>query len=153
MLCLITAFLATVFIYLTIQAEFLAFVFIIVYIGAVAVLFLFVIMLLNVKELTITGGRIGAFLPFVPILPKLLYSLGLGLKQTSIFTFSAFDQTIHYIADLYEDVLTFAVLYDQHSLLFVLITFILLTAMIGAIVLASSSTDSPIQPKIGVWGV
>lgn len=149
LLCLITAFLATVFVYLTVKAEFLAFVFIIVYIGAVAVLFLFVIMLLNIKELTITSSRIGAFFPFIPALFKLLYDLALGLKQVGVFSLSTFDQTLYYVAGVYEDVHTFAALYDEYSLLFLLIAFILLTAMIGAIVLASSATDAPLQPKEG----
>lgn len=144
LLCLITAFLATVFVYLTVKAEFLAFVFIIVYIGAVAVLFLFVIMLLNVKELTATRGRTGAFLPFVPALFKLFYDLSLGFKQVGTPSVSTFDRTVHYMTTLYEDVHTFAMLYD--SPLFVLIAFILLTAMIGAIILASSATDSPRHP-------
>lgn len=144
LLCLITAFLAMVALFLSVQVEFLAFIFLIVYVGAVAILFLFVIMLLNVKELTMNApkGRAGAFLIIVPFFLKLLHTLSLEFKEIVLKPASTFEQLLYYVESQYQDVAMFTALYSEHATLFVLITLILLTAMIGAIVLASSSLDT-----------
>lgn len=144
LLCLITAFLAMVALFLSVQVEFLAFIFLIVYVGAVAILFLFVIMLLNVKELTMNApkGRAGAFLVIFPLFLKLLHTLSLEFKEITVEPSSTFEQLLYYVEAQYQDIAIFTALYTEHATLFVLITLILLTAMIGAIVLASSSLDT-----------
>jgi len=50
LLCLITTFCATVYLFITFKMEFVAFTFLIVYLGAIAILFLFVIILFNLTE-------------------------------------------------------------------------------------------------------
>jgi NADH-quinone oxidoreductase subunit N len=148
LLCLITAFLATIVLYLSVKAEFLAFIFLIVYVGAIAILFLFVIMLLNVKELTVTAskGRTGAFLVLLPLLLKLFQTLVVGFQQQIFQSQSTFEQLTYYITTQYQDIMLFTTLYAEHALLFILISLILLTAMIGAIVLASTTKNNDVSP-------
>jgi NADH-quinone oxidoreductase subunit J len=157
LLCLITVFFATVLLYVYTGAEFLAFLFLIVYVGAIAILFLFVIMLLNLKELTtaptiVTTGAAAIFFPSVIITcigidDTLSYALTLFFVATDIFVFkreaTSVDALIWYVNNRFSDILTFSsLLYTYHCFLFFLAGLLLLTAMLGAIILATSATDS-----------
>lgn len=68
----------------------------------------------------------------------------LGFKRLTVSPAPALDRLTHYIDAQYQDIMLFTSLYDEHALLFFFIALILLTAMIGAIVLASSSLDPSI---------
>lgn len=156
LLCLILVFFQMVVFYLVIGAEFLAFVFLIVYVGAIAILFLFVIMLLNVKELasslksSFSDGQVVLVVALATASINFIFSFSSDLEtfflleqvntyfseQTSIFHLCFF------VTQGYQDIFLFSnSLYNYYSYLFILISFLLLTAMIGAIVLATSTFE------------
>jgi NADH:ubiquinone oxidoreductase subunit 6 (subunit J) len=137
-------------------AEYLAFVFTIVYVGAVSILFLFVIMLINIRN-------VAAPYSLLPAARKLLMVVTLGLTALLVIRFSqtldAFlftsdclqfviepttaETLINYVTTQFLDILVFSErLYTDFSYLFFLIALLLLTAMLGAIILATGATDS-----------
>lgn len=157
LLCLITVFFTTTLLYLYAGAEFLAFLFLIVYVGAIAILFLFVIMLLHLKELT-TSPR--------PLTHVTLFTLALSVSAviigtedivaselSTLFTTSdavlfktastSTDLLVWFVNNQHTDILTFShLLYTYHAFLFYLASLLLLTAMLGAIILAANATDA-----------
>ena len=123
---------------LILGAEFFSFMFLIVYVGAIAVLFLFVVMMLNVK---VNPLKINSFSIF-PIGLIIFFILSIQIISVSNNTFSKIKTDyLIYTSWLQENTsLTNVevignVLYTKYSLLFILCGFILLVAMIGAIVL------------------
>lgn len=156
LLCLIVIFFNTVLLYLAAEAEFLALVFLIVYVGAIAILFLFVIRLLNVKELTAAPQRkftakerLFSF-TLVPLaisfrnftssnLGKLLLENNLLQAPQETSAVVALEQ---YVSWRFHDIRRFSqLLYTYYSYLFRLTALLLLTARLGAIVLATSAID------------
>jgi NADH:ubiquinone oxidoreductase subunit 6 (subunit J) len=141
-------------------AEFLGYLFLIVYIGAIAILFLFVIMLLNVNQLTnrfpfdLKKYRrlpylVGTFVTGSVIL-KFLLDLFSALLNATTHVETVFPRTeIEFtdeIATLVNsslfDIYPFATyLYTEQSALLVVASLLLLSAMLGAIVLAVNSTE------------
>jgi NADH-quinone oxidoreductase subunit J len=161
LLCLITVFFDTVLLYLSVGAEFLALVFLIVYVGAISILFLFVIMLLNVKELAAAPRRIFAFTqvlalftgaPFlISFVASTSYYLsffiaGSNLMATEVVSSSTLALT-NYSGRTFMDILVFTeLLYGYYSYLFIITSLLLLTAMLGAIILATAATDTEVGP-------
>jgi NADH-quinone oxidoreductase subunit J len=156
LLCLITVFFTTTLLYLYAGAEFLAFLFLIVYVGAIAILFLFVIMLLHLKELTAAPRPLTPVTVLVLALSAAAVILGsedLLAYEMSVFfaagdsalfsnTSSSSDLLVWFVNNQHTDILTFShLLYTYHSFLFYLASLLLLTAMLGAIILAATSTD------------
>lgn len=142
--------------YLSVQAEFLALIFLIVYVGAIAILFLFVIMLLNVKELTsaprhkFTLAQLVALHLVVPFSANLVYGLSnaieLFLLKTSAVSLSteptSVSALVNFVNYRFIDIQMFSeLLYTHYSYAFMLTALLLLTAMLGAIILATSATD------------
>jgi len=136
LLSLIGVMISAVFLFLVHHQEFLAFTFLIVYVGAIAILFLFVIILLDIKRLN-SGKTINFYLPFLfvfiililfkNVLPESFDYSSEITNATSINTFIDYKQVdISYFG---------ATLYTKYVLLFFLTTFILFTAMIGALAL------------------
>ena len=123
---------------LILGAEFFSFMFLIVYVGAIAVLFLFVVMMLNIKTNPIQISRF-SILPIGIIIFLILYSLILDNQKNYLFinNLNNFVYTSWLIENNYltnvEIIGKF--LYTKFSLLFIFCGFILLVAMIGAIVL------------------
>lgn len=157
LLCLITVFFTTTLLYLYAGAEFLAFLFLIVYVGAIAILFLFVIMLLHLKELTATprpltaltvatlGLSAGAVIVGTEDLVASEMSVFFATGDSLLFKTAAAstDLLIWFVNNQHTDILTFShLLYTYHSFLFYLSGLLLLTAMLGAIILAANATDS-----------
>jgi NADH-quinone oxidoreductase subunit J len=156
--CLVGAFLILSIIFIAHEAEFLGYLLQIVYIGAIAILFLFVIMLLNVRDLSEPANTRGmsaytALLKFV-----LVVSVLKSMQALRSFFFSFFastapgDATLAGVAHTTEvvvlnvlgscDLLLFSqYLFGDHAFLFIMTTFLLLTAMLGAIILATNTTD------------
>lgn len=156
LLYLILVFFQIVLFYLFIGAEFLAFVFLIVYVGAIAILFLFVIMLLNVKELS-------SIIKEDSIRPHSFFFIILLTVFTNFFIFLTFeletfcllsnsnylanelyssDSLVFFINYQFHDIQLFShLLYDYYNYLFFVVSVLLLTAMLGAIVLAASTFD------------
>jgi len=159
LLCLITVFFSTVTLYLYVGAEFLAFLFLIVYVGAIAILFLFVIMLLHLKPLV--GPKLRLSLRTVGLI-VLVYCLGLedilanSLTQlfashtTNSVSNSAVstEALVWFVNSRFSDILAFSnLLYTYHCFLFFISALLLLTAMLGAIILATSATDAEGKKK------
>jgi NADH:ubiquinone oxidoreductase subunit 6 (subunit J) len=142
---------------LSVQAEFLALIFLIVYVGAIAILFLFVIMLLNVKELTSAPRRklelsqLVALHAVVPLSVNLSFNLSNAIDTFLLKSNSAVFATeptnvaalINFVNYRFLDIQMFSeLLYTHYSYSFMLTALLLLTAMLGAIILATSATDA-----------
>ncbi len=144
-LFLIFTFFNAAIIFLIFKAEFLAMTLLIVYVGAVAVLFLFVVMMLNISESVIKEG----FLRYFPF----------GLLLISIFLIELFmifnsDKVIFPENGLLKinEIMNLGMdntkslglfLYTDYFIIFQISGFLLLLAMIGAIVLAHSDIKNP----------
>ncbi len=152
LLALIFCFLSISIILIASSAEFLGYLFLIVYVGAIAILFLFVIMLLNVRQLTATTQPIlprptnffsGVFAAISScIVLKFLTGLFFAIEGVT----KNGDVVVHLLPSAVNyrgaDILAFSeLLYTQHAALFTLATLLLLSAMIGAIVLAANSAE------------
>jgi NADH-quinone oxidoreductase subunit J len=134
-LFLILAFVNAAGLFILLGAEFLAMILIVVYVGAVAVLFLFVIMMLDVDFAEFKQG----FMQYLPIgvtiggivLVELIFVVGSwSLGQTAVAQIpTPAPQSLSNTAALG------AVLYTQYAYLFEAAGFVLMTAMVGAIVL------------------
>jgi NADH-quinone oxidoreductase subunit J len=134
-LFLILAFVNAAGLFILLGAEFLAMILIVVYVGAVAVLFLFVVMMLDVDFAELKEG----FLRYLPVgaliggivLVELIFVVGSwslgGLAVSQLPTPTP--QGLSNTAALG------SVLYTQYVYLFEAAGFVLMTAMIGAIVL------------------
>ncbi|MFA6467256.1 MAG: NADH-quinone oxidoreductase subunit J [Bacteroidota bacterium] len=120
--------------YLTLNAQFIALVHILVYAGAIMVLFLFVIMLLNLGDdkrlIEHLGLRMYLGIAFsVGLLLELLYVFGVGTPTayTQLSPASAEMGTVEYIG---------TVLFTKFLFPFEITSFLLLAAIIGAVLLA-----------------
>ncbi len=136
-LFLILAFFNSAGLFVMMGAEFLAMILIIVYVGAVAVLFLFVVMMLNINYAELRAG----FLQYLPIGGV----IGIILLAELVLVFASGAIDIEVPTEVAsptpppEDVTNTAalgnVLYTRYAYLFQGAGFILLIAMVGAIVL------------------
>src|SRR5579872_3008518 len=123
-LFLILAFVNAAGLFILLGAEFLAMILIVVYVGAVAVLFLFVVMMLDVDFAELKEG----FLRYLPVGALVVGSWSLGglaISQVPTPTPPGLSNTAA----------LGSVLYTQYVYLFEAAGFVLMTAMIGAIVL------------------
>ena len=155
-LFLIFTFFNSAILFLLMNAEFLAMTIVIVYVGAIAVLFLFVVMMLNISESEIKEGFLKYF-PFGLILIAIFIT-----ELFLIFNFDNFPVSENVKIDINEIDLIEAsntkliglFLYTDYFIIFQISGFILLLAMIGAIVLAKTddnkikSTSSISQKKV-----
>ena len=155
-LYLIFTFFNSAILFLLMNAEFLAMTIVIVYVGAIAVLFLFVVMMLNITESEIKEGFLKYF-PFGLILIVLFIS-----ELFLVFNCQNFPIPENVKTNVNEAMLTESsntkliglFLYTDYFIIFQISGFILLLAMIGAIVLAQSderklkSTSSIDQKKV-----
>lgn len=133
-LWLIMAFLSAVILFIFLKADFIALIFLIVYVGAISILFLFVIMMLNLTDLKglldmsnyIPAGFLIGIVGFFEIL--LFLNLGPdSLKGTDYFRWD-FIEKIDNIQALGR------VLYTDYAYLFILASYILLIALMGAMI-------------------
>ena len=142
-LFLVFTFLNAAIIFLISDAEFLAMTLIIVYVGAVAVLFLFVVMMLNINSTRVKEGLL-KYLPF-----GILLSLVFVGELYFIFKGEEFGFVVPKI-DVQQLVEngnsnTKAIglyLYTDYFIIFQMSAYVLLVAMIGAIVLAFKEKGS-----------
>ena len=148
-LFLIFSFFNAAIIFLISDAEFLAMTLIIVYVGAVAVLFLFVVMMININFTKLKEG----FLKYLPF--GLLLSFIFLTELTFIFS--------DFVIDLKEPKINIENLfvsgnsntkslglymYTEYFIIFQMSAYILLVAMIGAIVLAYEKKKKIKSPDI-----
>lgn len=145
-LFLILAFVNAAGLFLLIGAEFLALILVVVYVGAVAVLFLFVVMMLDVDFVELKQG----FLQYLPIgllvgaifLAELV--LVVGAWATGPGVAAAVSNVAPNASGNLDNVRAIAaVLYTDYVYFFQAAGFVLLVAMIGAIVLT-------LHHKVGV---
>lgn len=156
LLALIFLFLNTAFFLISINIQFLAFIYLIIYIGAISILFLFVIMLFNLKNLKKQNLKIKDF-SFLTISFKFYLFFGLKflmILALDIWNFIDYNEYINHFT-IYKqfdlqyfltysnlDILLFGNLfYTYYVYLFLICGLILLTAMIGSIVLALSTSE------------
>ena len=143
-LFLIFTFFNTAIIFLLMNAEFLAMTLIIVYVGAIAVLFLFVVMMLNISESVLKEGFLKYF-PFGLILIVIFISeLFLVYNSDTILMPDNIKINITEMTNLGFDntKLLGLYLYTDYFIIFQISGFLLLLAMIGAIVLAQTDPSN-----------
>jgi NADH-quinone oxidoreductase subunit J len=142
-LFLILAFFNAAGLFILLGAEFLAMILVVVYVGAVAVLFLFVVMMLDVDFAELKQG----FLQYLPVGGTLglvvLIEVGLVVGAWTIGPVSIANVATPMPPGMTNTMALGRVLYTQYIYLFQAAGFILLTAMIGAIVLT-------LRHKVGV---
>lgn len=160
LVCLILVFFSTALFLLSINVNFLALIYLIIYIGAIAILFLFVIMMFNLRELENQSTEINdySFLSisfwFYLLIVSKFYSLFLDYVWTYIEYDSYFNEYFlvkthsltYYLTYQYVDTLLFGtLLYTYYCYIFLVAALILLTAMLGSIILALSTTEKTID--------
>jgi len=155
LLALLGVFFTTVLLYLGAGIIFVGLVFLIVYVGAVAVLFLFVIMLLNVKSLTLQElllmhptqilamifGVILLYHLYTGVFCEVTHSLLVNSLFGGVIEAAAQEAIAYYIRYQANDINIFTNLYTVHGPLFLVFTIILLGALLGAIILATVTTE------------
>ena len=125
--------------YLMLRSQFIAIIQVLVYAGAIMVLFLFVIMLLNLQDESKLTENITYKKLFAVILSLLLFS---SLAITSFFTFNGKYKTMSPNAEMQGTIEAVGKqLYTIYSFPFELVSFILLAAIVGAIVLAQKKFE------------
>ena len=135
-LWLIVAFINAVMLFIFLEVNFIALIFLIVYVGAIAILFLFVIMMLNLTDfkglLDMSNYMPAGFLIGVVVFFEVLISFSGGFSDL-------WGGVDYFRWDFIEKIFNIqalgGVLYTNYAYLFILASFILLVAMIGAIVL------------------
>jgi NADH:ubiquinone oxidoreductase subunit 6 (subunit J) len=160
LVCLILVFFSTALFLLSINVNFLALIYLIIYIGAIAILFLFVIMMFNLRELEKQSTELNdySFISisfwFYLLLVSKFYSLFLDYVWTYIEYDSYFNEYFnfkthsitYYLTYQYVDTLLFGtLLYTYYCYIFLVAALILLTAMLGSIILALSTTEKTIE--------
>ena len=149
-LYLIFSFFNAAIIFLLSNAEFLAMTLVIVYVGAVAVLFLFVVMMLNINISEVQEG-------FLKYLPFGLLLIAIFITELIIVfsDISLFPDTLVKI-DMFELIQSGnsntksigLFLYTDYFIIFQISGFILLVAMIGAIVLAYQKNSNYLKQDV-----
>ncbi len=133
-LYLISNFFCISVIYLMLKAQFVAIIQILVYAGAIMVLFLFVIMLLNLQDESKLAEKV-SYKKISAILLGLLLFATLGI--TTFFAFMGKMKTMNPAAETQGTIENIGTaLYTTFSYPFELVSFILIAAIVGAIVLA-----------------
>nr|YP_009431920.1 NADH dehydrogenase subunit 6 [Oscarella pearsei]ATA66357.1 NADH dehydrogenase subunit 6 [Oscarella pearsei]ATA66369.1 NADH dehydrogenase subunit 6 [Oscarella balibaloi] len=141
---LIVVFLGASALFILLGIDFIALIFLIVYVGAIAILFLFVIMMLNLTDLE-GGGDMSNYIPIGSVIGVLLlFEVLIMGREATAYSYrdidheylkgDAWDASIEIIKSSNIEVLG-RILYTDYYYLFIIASFILLVAMIGAIVL------------------
>ena len=137
-LFLIFTFFNVAVIFLLSNAEFLAMTLIIVYVGAVAVLFLFVVMMLNINEVVVKEGFLRYFPLGLILISVFLTELIVVFKDLDLFGTPVSGINIENLVNQgNENTKALGLfLYTDFFIIFQISGYLLLVAMIGAIVLA-----------------
>lgn len=151
---LILVFFSAAVFLLSLKINFLAMIYLIIYIGAIAILFLFVIMMFNLRNLKqgpgVTHVLFSYNFVFYCFITWTFYATFChGLRyfaEYNHYFFSRRENSLsnltYYLTYQHMDVLLFGtLLYTYYSYLFIVAALILLTAMLGAIVLALSTSE------------
>lgn len=123
---------------ITMNFEFISLMLIIIYVGAITILFLFVIMMLDVFQLK-RGSNINYLVPIILIsvinaIIQTSYIIGHKIKFYDHLAYTSWDFNINsHIINLG------LIFYTDCALPFIILSFLLLVAMVGAIVLTLES--------------
>nr|YP_004123489.1 NADH dehydrogenase subunit 6 [Halisarca harmelini]ADT81740.1 NADH dehydrogenase subunit 6 [Halisarca harmelini] len=161
-LWLIFAFTNASALFILLEVEFLAFIFLIVYVGAIAILFLFVIMMLNLTDFGYNiNSDMSNYLPAGLVIGTVfLFEILIWHNHSEGYYLSSDCVPIYYNCVISSPNIEIIgrVLYTDFYYLFLLASFILLVAMIGAIVLTHEINidirrqDIFIQTSRQLWG-
>jgi NADH-quinone oxidoreductase subunit J len=149
-LFLILAFFNSAGLFVLLGAEFLSMILIIVYVGAVAVLFLFVVMMLDVNFAELRAGFLH-YLPIGAVVGIILLAELILVLVSGVFEIEIPQEAAVPIPPPEEITNTRAlgnVLYTRYAFLFQGAGFILLVAMVGAIVLTHRRRSDVRRQKI-----
>jgi len=150
-------FFSTVLLYLYIGAELLAFIFLIVYVGAIAILFLFVIMLLQLRVQALFTTGLRPSVEKAVALTAIVVGLGMFDRAANALVnffavsdsvamktvVSGCEEVVGFVNNKFADILMFSdVLYTYHASLCFELGLVLLTALLGAIILATTTKSS-----------
>jgi len=131
---LISVFINSSILLLSLNVNFLALIYVIIYVGAICVLFLFVVMLLNIRQFDVAEKRL-KLLPFFLFYLTYLISYFLlminkiGTHSISSNIYSTFSQS---------DEISMIVFHiNENPLLFILITLLLFLAILAPIAIAA----------------
>ena len=133
-LFLIRAFVNSAGLFMLLGAEFLAMILVVVYVGAVAVLFLFVVMMLDVDFVQLRQGFL-SYLPIGAVIGVVLLAELIVVLGGWYFAPTATAAPVVPLAAASNTAALGNILYTRYVLFFQAAGFILLVAMIGAIVL------------------
>lgn len=138
-LYLIVNFFSISAIYLMLRSQFIAIIQVLVYAGAIMVLFLFVIMLLSIQDSKKLSESISYKKIFAIILSLLLFS---ALGITTYFGFAGKYKTMNPNAEALGTIESVGrELYTVYSFPFEAVSFVLLAAIVGAIILAQKKFE------------
>ena len=149
-LFLILGFFNSAGLFVLLGAEFLAMILVVVYVGAVAVLFMFVVMMLDVSIVEVRGG----FLHYLPLGAVIGFILVMELGVVAGgWTFTP-DVEKNFAEQLISTSVTNTeaignIIYTQYAYYFQTAGFILLVAMIGAIVLTHRTRVGVLRQRVG----
>jgi len=140
---LVSVFLFSSFLLITLGAEFLALSFVIIYVGAIAILFLFIVMMLDIKLgddslNTLVYGPLGYFMIFVMVLEVVLpfsndcYNLPMFSSITREYSPVVWFQHIDCLTNIQ---LMGQILYTHYFIFFLMAGFILFVAILGSLML------------------
>ena len=128
---LITTFFSAAGLFVLMGAEFIALLLVMVYVGAVAVLFLFVVMMLDVDFVEMKQG----FLQYLPLGALVAFILLAEMVMVGAVYFLGDQKTVVDRSEVSNLEAIGEVLYTDYAFFFEAAGFVLLVAMIGAIVL------------------
>jgi NADH-quinone oxidoreductase subunit J len=162
-LSLIAAFVCASALMILLQLEFMALIFVVVYVGAIAVLFLFVVMMLNLAPSN-EGRRSGAeilasFLVAMTLYRRLTSSHGelMALSSDARHGFAGFAGDVTYVewitrVDSRTSIDTLGQVLYTHRFIYVLMAgFVLLVALVGAIVLTLKVRHASIAKRQQIY--
>lgn len=150
LLSLMGLFIASAAMYLIAGAGYFALVFLLIGQGAVAILFLYAVILLPLRAVQSNesflkhNSQVAALVTgiagFVIMITE-LYSAFSDFFNQQVTSSVSSESLRHYVNEEANDIFAFASLYSDKTALFLLITAVLLSAMIGSIVLATSTVS------------
>ncbi|MBT8422449.1 MAG: NADH-quinone oxidoreductase subunit J [Gammaproteobacteria bacterium] len=132
---LVLAFVTSAVLWLMLQAEFLAIVLVLVYVGAVMVLFLFVIMMLDIDDETLLRQRFLSYAPVGIIIATIAVAQIWSVVWLRSEGLPVLERITPAATDYSNTAELGAVLYTEYVYPFELAAFVLLLAIIAAIVL------------------
>jgi len=146
LLCLIMCFLNAAGLFVLLGAEFLAFLLIMVYVGAVVVMFIFVLMTLNLDTLKYKSmGKVPIFATAI-ILSEIITLLMFKGDETIAKSSKLKEIATNYVGDNTQQIGD--VMFTMYAYPFLLISFVLLVAMVGSIILTFTKQKNRKQQDI-----